>query len=697
MATTLRTEVGRAFYGKFAQLRPAQRESIEPVVAGRDVLVLAGTGSGKTEAVLAPLVQRWLPAMRRERSCSIIYITPTRALANDLLRRIQPAMEALGLGVGVRHGEQNDLSRIGKPELLITTPESLDVLLTSRDEALRSVRGVVLDEVHLVYNTQRGFQLAVLLRRLETFTGTACQVVGLSATVATATDIWRFFRPGQHVVTVRDEETKPLDAFIRDVASDGALVDLLDGLSTGDRVKILLFANARRECDRLGTVLRGNTGFGASVYVHHSSLDRQVRRDAERSFQLARKAICVATSTLELGIDIGDIDLVALYGHPGGWESFLQRVGRGNRRSAKTNVACLVSPNHGSRFRNILAFEALLSQIRCGRLERERPLDIYGAAAQQLFSLILGSRGAYLRTADLAGYFVGWPHLEIGAIESILDEGVESGHVIRHGFQKRFGAGEELHRLRDRRLIWGNFPLRSRDVRLMAGGRQVGNVPVTNLMRLSAGVVMRFGGRHWRVRGTRLDHIDIEPCRGTGGVEVSYGGTGARMDPTIVEEMLRLIDAGIASCAMSEEATRGFLGSAERMRRHVGWDRLPVANDRQGNYHYFTFGGRLFNGVIARWAGLEAFDAGEIALRTDQPLDLSGLPGELRALEDAAALSLRVPGDLTAFQRLLPPKMLLRELGDVWLKTAVHERSLERLRKAQPLSAPLDDLAPLCD
>ena len=260
MATTLRTEVGRAFYGKFAQLRPAQQESIEPVVAGRDVLVLAGTGSGKTEAVLAPLVQRWLPAMRRERSCSIIYITPTRALANDLLRRIQPAMEALGLGVGVRHGEQNDLSRIGKPELLITTPESLDVLLTSRDEALRSVRGVVLDEVHLVYNTQRGFQLAVLLRRLETFTGTACQVVGLSATVATATDIWRFFRPGQHVVTVRDEETKPLDAFIRDVASDGALVDLLDGLSTGDRVKILLFANARRECDRLGTVLRGTRG-----------------------------------------------------------------------------------------------------------------------------------------------------------------------------------------------------------------------------------------------------------------------------------------------------------------------------------------------------------------------------------------------------------------------------------------------------
>ena len=294
--------------------------------------------------------------------------------------------------VGVRHGERNDLGRKDKPTLLVTTPESLDVLVSSHEGALLTVRSVVLDEIHLIYNTQRGFQLGVLLQRLEAFTGTPCQVVGLSATIATPTDIWRFFRPRQHVVTVRDEQNKPLDAFIRDLPSDQALVDLIDGLSTGARIKILLFANSRRECDRLGAILRDVTGFGTEIYVHHSSLDRQVRLDSERKFQAASKAVCVATSTLELGIDIGDIDLVALYGHPSGWESFLQRIGRGNRRTAKTNVACLVSPDHGSRFRTILAFEALLSQIRSGRLERERPLDIFGAAAQQLLSMILEKR-----------------------------------------------------------------------------------------------------------------------------------------------------------------------------------------------------------------------------------------------------------------------------------------------------------------
>src|SRR5688572_27715088 len=129
-STALSTDVGRAFYGSFRELKTAQRGAIEPVMAGRDVLVMAGTASGKTEAVLAPIIQRWLPAMRQQTGSTILYITPTRALANDLLRRIEPPMDALGLTVGIRHGERNDLCRARKPDLLITTPESLDVLIT---------------------------------------------------------------------------------------------------------------------------------------------------------------------------------------------------------------------------------------------------------------------------------------------------------------------------------------------------------------------------------------------------------------------------------------------------------------------------------------------------------------------------------------------------------------------------------------
>lgn len=693
--TDLAIEVGRAFYGGFRELRPAQRHAIEPIASGGDVLVLAGTGSGKTEAVLAPLVERWLPQMRDSRGCTLVYVTPTRALANDLLRRIEPPMEALGLAIGVRHGERDDLSRARKPDVLITTPESLDVLLTSRNDALQSVRGVVLDEIHLVYNTQRGFQLAVLLGRLENVTADPCQVVGLSATVATPSDIWRFFRPGREVSTVLDEQSKPLDALIRDVPSDQELVRLVDGLAEGARAKILLFANARRECDRLGALLRGQTGFGDNVFVHHSSLDRGIRLNTERRFQEASSAICIATSTLELGIDIGDIDLVALYGHPGGWESFLQRVGRGNRRSATTNVACLVSPAHGSRVRSVLAFQALLSQIRSGRLEREQPLDIFGAAAQQLLSVIAERNGAFLRARDLADRFSGWTHLSDDVMEAILDQLVLSGHLSRHDFQNRFGAGEQLHRLRDLRLIWGNFPLRSRDVRLTVNGRELGTVPAANLLRLAPGVIVRFAGRHWRVRRLMPERIEVEPTQSTAGLEITYGGTAPRMDPTILEEMLRLLDGGIDCPAMVGEPGESFLRAVERMGAHVGWDRLPVARDPAGSYYYFTFGGRLLNGVLGRWAGLDTFDADEIVLRTNRALDFSTIPGDLRALQNAAALALQVPADLTVFQTLLPVNVLVRELADVWLKTPVHQRTLERLRRSRPVAAPLEDLAPL--
>lgn len=695
-SSALALDVGRAFYGNFRQLRPAQRDAVAPVLAGQDVLILAGTGSGKTEAVLAPLVQRWIPAMRKENGCIVIYVTPTRALANDLVRRLEPPLNMLGLIVGVRHGERNDLTRSQKPHLLVTTPESLDVLLTTRNDALGSVRSVVLDEIHLTYNAQRGFQLAVLLKRLQIFVGRPIQVVGLSATVATSSDIWDFFRPGNEVVTVRDDQTKPLDAFIRVVSSPQVLAQLLDQLAATTNMKVLLFANARRECDRLGVVLRGSKSFGENVFVHHSSLDRDARLDVEKRFQEASKAVCIATSTLELGIDIGDIDLVMLYGHPGGWESFLQRVGRGNRRSGKTNVACIVSPDHGSPFRAILAFKALLAQIQSGRLERERPLEIYGAAAQQVLAVISESHGAYQRPSIFTELFSGWAHLGGTVVEDILHELTRSGYLNEHAIQNRYGAGQELHKLRDLRLVWGNFPSRSREVQLMVGGRQIGTIPATNLMRLSPGTCVRFGGRHWCVRRVLRDSIELDPSSNAAALEISYGGTGAAMDPTVVEEMLRAIESGSDDSLLGAEANREFADKVQRMRGYVGWNQLPVAHDSQGHYHFFTFGGRVFNNVIARWAGLGSYKADDIVLRTDQKIDFSRLPSDPRELSDIAALALQVPEELTIFQNILSTELLVRELRDVWLKAPVYRRSLERLKRARISSVALADVAPLC-
>ncbi|WP_445240580.1 DEAD/DEAH box helicase [Microcoleus vaginatus] len=157
----LERRVASAFYGSFTTLRPVQEAAIELLVKGQNIVLSSGTGSGKTEAVLAPLLSRyWRKAVTTE-ALILIYIAPTKALVNDLGKRLYPPLDKLGLRVGIRHGDRDDLVSGQTPHVLLTTPESLEVLLFRKDATLQTVCAVVIDEVHLLYNTQRGLQLSV--------------------------------------------------------------------------------------------------------------------------------------------------------------------------------------------------------------------------------------------------------------------------------------------------------------------------------------------------------------------------------------------------------------------------------------------------------------------------------------------------------------------------------------------------------
>ena len=167
-ATDLLDErVATAFYGRFHTLRAAQEAAIEPLVSGCNVVLSAGTGSGKTEAVVAPLMSRYWRHAAHTNALVLLYIAPTKALVNDLEKRLYPPLYSLGLRVGIRHGDRDDLSTGPTPQVLITTPESFDVLLFRKEPALQTIRAVVMDEIHLLYNTQRGLQLSILLQRLQ--------------------------------------------------------------------------------------------------------------------------------------------------------------------------------------------------------------------------------------------------------------------------------------------------------------------------------------------------------------------------------------------------------------------------------------------------------------------------------------------------------------------------------------------------
>lgn len=340
-------------FSRFGAFTPIQHEAIPVLLAGHDCLLSSRTASGKTEAATAPLVER----LKGEgwKALSIIYVSPTRALVNDLFHRLEPGLNEINVSVRRRTADSPNLNVSNPPSVLITTPESLDGLMARTPRLFINVRAVVLDEIHLVDGTPRGDQVRLLLHRLRSLRRSAfengdsptshLQTVALSATVSTPIDVARRYCLDPVVIKVEGKRSIHADLLPMRSQQDFQKA-LLTFRSRGIR-KVLVFCASRVECAMLADqVRRGVKGaggltanpFGDSVFVHHASLSRNERLDVEARFSRGQVGICFATSTLELGVDIGDIDIVTLVGPPFNTGSFLQRIGRGNRRTNRTTL-----------------------------------------------------------------------------------------------------------------------------------------------------------------------------------------------------------------------------------------------------------------------------------------------------------------------------------------------------------------------
>ena len=329
----------RAFYGAFAALHPFQHEVIPSILQGHDVILRAATGSGKTEAVLAPCLERVIGSGRSE---AILYVVPTRALAQDLRRRLESILhERLGLRLGIRTGDVKRLPA-GQADVLLTTPESLDVMLGSPNREvqafLQRVSVIIIDEVHQFIQGYRGQHLAYLLQRLDRRRRQRLQKIALSATLSGPEVICEALDLQPDTVFVSSPVQRPIQPHLVHLQhEDEELVALIDDLVQrfGHR-KLLLFANSRSRCDRLFALLRQHGSLQQATYLHYSNLKPRQRQEVERQFQRRAQALCIATSTLELGIDIGDVDAVVLYEPPESATTFVQRLGRANRHTQTT-------------------------------------------------------------------------------------------------------------------------------------------------------------------------------------------------------------------------------------------------------------------------------------------------------------------------------------------------------------------------
>ena len=382
------------FLGRFGRPTEVQRRAIPAVLSGRDVLLCAPTASGKTEAVCAPLVERRLGERRPWR---ILYVSPTRALVNDLRERLVTPLGHLGVRVMRRTGDHRD-RLVGSQGFVITTPESFDSLMCRGRinpglHVLAGVDAVVVDEVHLLFGTARGEQVRWLVERLrrlreqavreEVGQDAAIQVVALSATVPDPDLLAAAFLRDPVVIEVAGGRT--IEAVAPDVAvpsPEHAVPAYLRGSATPE--KVLVFSNSRRRVDDLAAFLgRELAPLGYGVFAHHGSLSQRVREEAERAVRDRDRVVVCATSTLEIGIDIGDIDLVVLDGPAPDVPAVLQRVGRGNRRSGATRVmACSGSVGEA------LVHAAMIQMARSGRLGELERGPQYAVAIQQLASYI---------------------------------------------------------------------------------------------------------------------------------------------------------------------------------------------------------------------------------------------------------------------------------------------------------------------
>jgi ATP-dependent Lhr-like helicase len=371
------------FFGHFGNFTAIQELTIPHILAKSNVVVISPAASGKTEAVIAPVLQNLFEIGGFEDAVSklrVLYISPTRALVNDLYRRLLEPVSYLNITIGVKTGDRPQLTAKNVPNVLLTTPESFDSLLTRRPKLFLALQAVILDEIHLLDNTPRGDQLRILLNRLRKIND-RLQYCALSATIDDLGIGIRYF-PDAKVCLLRapreiDYQLLPVKDFVH---------NLMVITKQRHLRKILIFFNARSLAELYSQKLN-QAPFSDLVYVHHASLPKPRREEVERMMNSSERAILCATSTLELGIDIGSVDCVVLYRPPFNVSSLLQRIGRGNRRTQELFAVGVYTSDWEK-----LLFSTYFDCARQGQLYEKRYNPTLSIIPQQIYSYLYQRR-----------------------------------------------------------------------------------------------------------------------------------------------------------------------------------------------------------------------------------------------------------------------------------------------------------------
>ncbi len=620
---------------RFSALRPVQAATIMPVLDGRDLVVLAPTAGGKTESAFFPvlsrvLTERWVPV-------SVLYVSPLRALLNNQDARIRKMAEAVGLSVGKWHGDVSSASKKGllaePPHVLLITPESLEVLLITAPERaevlLSHVRVAIVDEVHALAGEARGAHLLSVLERLQRRAGGQhVQRIGLSATVGNpeALALWLQGSGAEQrpvVISPPHETRAPLFRF-HAAKTDGEAAHWIDGLGAG--LKRLVFVEGRRRAEALAGAVSAR---GTRAWVHHSSVGRSQRNEAETAFEWTKDAVLVATSSMELGIDIGDLDQVYQLDAPTTVSSMAQRLGRSGRRpgTRPEMTFLLKSPE------DLLVAMAVTSLFERGWVESvQPPARLWTVLVHQMFANLLETGG--LTRAQLVERVRFVP-----AFAGITDE--ELRHLLEHLLTHRWldehdGAlmlgteGERVFGARHFFRLYAVFDT-GETVTVRHGQESVGTLDRWFVMQLSPRrPVFRLAGRAWKMVELDGKRSLLRVIPATSGAAPQWTGRASALGRKVCERVLEIV-LGNDTPEHLDGPCRTWLAHARELYASVGADattRPITVSDGKITWH--TFAGLGINSVLARlieYGGGPKVSVSNLALKTR---------GSARSFEEAA-------------------------------------------------------------
>lgn len=594
----------------FRNLKPIQEKSTKAIFDNKNVLIVAPTASGKTESAFIPVISKILDDTSDELSLKCIFVAPLKALLNDIERRLISLKESEDSSPYLFkwHGDVNRYQKLKalkfEPDILLTTPESLEVIFVSSKinhiEFFKHVRYIIIDEIHYFAASNRGSQLNSLISRVQNVSLNEIQRIGLSATIENPEQIieWMCYGSDLEKELIKSSEVRktPELKLFYDEKFENTTQELLHSLCKNS--KAIIFSNSKTDTEKIAQDLQK---VNIDVEVHHGSISKYIREEAEEKIKQNERGVISATSTLELGIDIGDLSKVIQYENLPSINSFLQRLGRSGRRTGSNpHIAC-ISYNGEQLLLNLAIISLGLIDNYC---EPIKPSSIrYDILFQQLLSEAVASYGIRVdefRKKINRSY--SFKDITSNEIDELIEFWVNENLIRKDNDFILLGVkGEKNFTYKNYMELFSVF-YSNDEYEVLNNKNSIGVLDSDFVNRMTPEFLFRLAGRKWMVEEIKhnVKHIYVSEASG-GSIPRWSGFGGHNFDYRIAQRVREIVafEFDLSPLNLTEDFSQPIeeLGAGEKYLKMLN-DEIRIISFNKKTI-LFTYAGSQFNSLIS--------------------------------------------------------------------------------------------------